>query len=77
MSIGKYMIQALERTSKFTELISPANSGLFVMNGLFVNLDLNVECAIDLQISSHKNKGYEQNLTHTHTQTKTKDFIKF
>jgi len=30
------------------------------MNGLFVNLDLNVECAIDLQISSHKNKGCEQ-----------------
>ena len=52
--------QEFWRTSKFTELISPANSGLFVMNGLFVNLDLNVECAIDLQISSHKNKGCEQ-----------------
>ena len=34
------------------------------MNGLFVNEDLNFEWTIDLQISSHKNKGYEQNLTH-------------
>ena len=47
------------------------------MNGLFVNEDLNFEWTIDLQISSHKNKGYEQNLTRRKKgPTPIKGFIK-
>jgi len=53
------------RTNKQIQWIDiPRQIWLFVDNGLFVNDDLHVDWAIDLQISSHKNKGYEQNLTH-------------
>ena len=42
-----------------------------------MNEDLNSVCAIDQQISSHKNKGYEQNLTHRKKGPKPiKGFIK-
>jgi len=49
----------------------PRQIWLFVDNGLFVNDDLHVDWAIDLQISSHKNKGYEQNLKHRKKRTQT------
>ena len=49
-------------TSIFSEKISPANDGLFVLDGLFVHEGLCL-CAIDLQIStfSRKIKGYKEN----------------